>query len=279
METTDSPARRTIERISEDLSSHEGVVVAFSGGVDSSTVASLAHRALGEDAVACTAVSETLSEEEYHDTVRVADEIGIRHEVIEYSELNDKEFVQNNEDRCYHCRTGRLREIFSLAEELGFETVADGTNASDSDPDAHRPGLRAVKEVGAYSPLLEHGVTNDEVRKIAHELCLSVWDKPSMACLSSRIPHGTEVTENRLSQVERAERVLHERGFVQFRVRDHDDVARVEIAPEEIEKALDRQTLREIHDEIASVGFEYVALDMKGYRTGSLSPTEDLLTD
>jgi len=256
MESTDASTEEAIERIVDDLSSHDGVVVAFSGGVDSSTVAALAHRALGDNAVACTAVSETLPEHEYEDSVRVAEEIGVRHEVVEYSELNDEEFVENDADRCYHCRTGRLDKIFSLAEELGFKTVADGTNASDDDPEAHRPGLRAVEEGGAYSPLLEHGVTKEGVREMARELGLSVWDKPSMACLSSRIPHGTEVTEERLSRVERAENVLRERGFEQFRVRDHDDVARVEIAPDEMERALERRTLRGLHDKIASVGFE-----------------------
>jgi len=279
MGSTETPVEGAIEEIARELSSHDGVVVAFSGGVDSSTVAAIAHRALGEEAVACTAVSETLPAEEYEEAVRVADEIGVRHEVVEYSELEDEGFVENDTDRCYHCRTGRLGEVFSLADELGFETVADGTNASDEDPEAHRPGLRAVDEMGAYSPLLEHGVAKDEVREMARELGLSVWDKPSMACLSSRIPHGTRVTEERLSRVERAERVLREHGFDQFRVRDHDEVARVEIAPEEMERALDRRTLRDIHDEIARTGFEYVALDMEGYRTGSLSPTEDLLSD
>ncbi len=264
-----------ISDIRDDLEDLGSVLVAYSGGVDSSTVAALAYDVLGDDAYACTAVSETLPEEEYREALSTAEEIGIQHELVSFSELDSSEFVENNQDRCYHCRTMRLGEMSDKAIELGVETVLDGTNASDADPDSHRPGLQAVDETDTYSPLLENGVEEDEVREIARYLGLSVWDKPSMACLSSRIPHGSDVTEDKLMKVEQAESVLREYGFRQLRVRNHGDIARVEIARDEMDEILDKDLLMEINDRIKEVGFEYVSLDMKGYRTGSLVKNTD----
>jgi uncharacterized protein len=258
----------------EDLAEREGVLVAFSGGVDSSVVAALAHDALGDDAVACTAKSETLPDAELDDTKRVADEIGIRHEIVAFSELDSQAFVKNDGDRCYHCRTMRLSAMFDAARELGIEIVCDGTNASDPG-EGHRPGLRAVEELNAYSPLLEHDITKEEVRAIARDYDLSVSEKPSMACLSSRIPTGLEVTEERLTRVEKAETLLRTWGFEQFRVRDHDGLARIEVAPDELERALDLDFARAARDHLTDIGFEHVTLDLEGYRTGSVSPDED----
>jgi len=222
----------------EALGERDGVVIAFSGGVDSAVVAALAADALGDDAVACTARSETLPAAELDDAKRVAAEIGVRHETVTFSELDDPNFVANDGDRCYHCRTMRLGRMYETAKELGIGTVCDGTNADDPG-EGHRPGLRAVEELDVFSPLLDAGITKEEVRAIAESYGLSVADKPSMACLSSRIPTGLEVTEERLTRVEKAERVLREWGFEGFRVRDHDGLARVEIAPDELERALD----------------------------------------
>ncbi|EMA60283.1 ATP-dependent sacrificial sulfur transferase LarE [Halorubrum lipolyticum] len=256
------------------LAERDGVLVAFSGGVDSSVVAALARDALGDDAVACTARSETLPAAELDDAERVADEIGIRHETVTFSELDDPNFVANDGDRCYHCRTMRLGRMYETATELGIGTVCDGTNADDPG-EGHRPGLRAVEELDVVSPLLDAAITKDEVREIADAYDLSVADKPSMACLSSRIPTGLEVTEERLTRVEKAERVLREWGFEGFRVRDHDGLARVEIAPDELERALDPAFADAVHEHLTDVGFEYVTLDMAGYRTGSVSPGGD----
>jgi uncharacterized protein len=255
----------------EDLGDRDGVLVAFSGGVDSSVVAALAHDALGDDAVACTARSETLPAEELVDAKRVADEIGVRHELVTFSELDDPEFVANDDDRCYHCRTMRLGAMFDKAADLDVPVVCDGTNADDVDA-GHRPGLQAVDELDAYSPLLVHGFSKDDVRAAAERYGLSVADKPSMACLSSRIPTGLEVTEERLSRVERAERALREWGFSQFRVRDHDGLARIEVAPEELDAALDREFAAAVRERLTDLGFEHVTLDLHGYRTGSVSP-------
>lgn len=267
-----------IETIRADLASREGVLVAFSGGVDSSVVAAIAADALGDDAIACTAKSETLPDAELADAKAVAAEIGIRHEVVEFSELDDENFVKNDGDRCYHCRTMRLGEMFDAAERLEIPVVCDGTNASD--PGGHRPGLQAVEELDAYSPLLRHGVTKDEVRQIADVYGLSVSDKPAMACLSSRIPTGLEVTEERLLRVEQAEVVLRAWGFSQFRVRDHDGLARIEVAPEELEDALDPAFVEHAREQLTEIGFDHVTLDLHGYRTGSVSPEsmDDVLT-
>ncbi|MFB6123944.1 MAG: ATP-dependent sacrificial sulfur transferase LarE [Haloferacaceae archaeon] len=263
-----------IAGVREDLADRDGVVVAFSGGVDSSVVAALAHDALGDDAVACTARSETLPAEELTDAKRVAEEIGVRHELVEFSELDNPDFVANGDERCYHCRTMRLGKMYDLARDLGYATVCDGTNASDPG-EGHRPGLRAVEELEVFSPLLAHDVTKDEVREIADRYGLSVADKPSMACLSSRIPTGLEVTEERLSRVEKAERLLREWGFSQFRVRDHDGLARIEIAPDELDAALDPDFVRAAREHLADVGFDHVTLDLHGYRTGSVSPEDE----
>lgn len=260
--------------VRESLAERDGVLVAFSGGVDSSVVAALAHDALGSDAVACTAKSETLPEAELGGARRVAEEIGIRHEIVEFSELDSDEFVRNDGDRCYHCRTMRLGAMFDAARESGIETVCDGTNASDPG-EGHRPGLRAVEELDAYSPLLEHDITKDEVREIAREYGLSVAEKPAMACLSSRIPTGLEVTEERLTRVEKAETLLRTWGFEQFRVRDHDGLARIEVAPEELERALDSDFARAARDHLSDIGFDHVTLDLGGYRTGSVSPANE----
>jgi len=174
-------------------------------------VAALAHDALGEDAVACTAKSETLPAAELEDAKRVAREIGIRHEIVSFSELESDAFVENDDDRCYHCRTMRLGEMLETARDLEVETVCDGTNADD--PGAgHRPGLQAVEELDVHSPLLAHDIAKDEVREIADRYELSVADKPSMACLSSRIPTGLDVTDDRLARIEQAEALLRQWG-------------------------------------------------------------------
>ncbi|SNZ15581.1 uncharacterized protein SAMN06269185_2523 [Natronoarchaeum philippinense] len=267
-----------LEAMRADLAERDGVLVAFSGGVDSGVVAAVAREALGEDAVACTAKSETLPDEELDDARRVADEIGIQHDIVEFSELDSPDFVANGDDRCYHCRTMRLGQMFNHAKELDIGTVCDGTNASDPG-EGHRPGLQAVEELDAHSPLLEHDITKEEVREIADRYDLSVADKPSMACLSSRIPTGLEVTEEKLTRVEKAERVLREWGFSQFRVRDHDGLARIEVAEDELEVALDPNFVETVRDHLTDLGFEHVTLDLHGYQTGSVSPGNEAEAD
>ena len=262
-----------VDAMRTKLAEFDSVLVAFSGGVDSGVVAAIAYDVLGDDAVAATAKSETLPDAELAEAKRLAAEIGIRHEIVEFSELESAEFRQNDANRCYHCRHMRLGKLFDRAATLGIEIVCDGTNASDPGS-GHRPGLKAVAERDAHSPLREHGIVKAEVREIAHDYNLSVADKPAMACLSSRIPTGIPVTADRLSRVERAESLLRSWGFSQFRVRDHDGLARIELAPDELEEALDPAFVTAARTHLRDAGFDHVTLDLDGYRSGSVSPQD-----
>jgi conserved hypothetical protein TIGR00268 len=260
-------ARAAVEMLRE----RDGVLVAFSGGVDSAVVAALAHIAVGPDALACTARSETLPAAELEAAEAVAAEIGIEHLIVEFSELENPQFVENDGMRCYHCRSMRLSAMYEAAAERDIQTVCDGTNASDPGS-GHRPGLQAVDELQVVSPLLAQGITKAEVREIAAALELTVADKPAMACLSSRIPTGIPVTADRLDRIEQAETLLRTWGFEQFRVRDHDGLARIEVAPSELEAALDPDFAAAAEQHLRDLGFAHVTLDLKGYRTGSVSP-------
>ncbi len=268
--TTSSLSLRIDTIVADMQSLGDDLLVAFSGGVDSAVVAALAYRALGERSMAVTAVSETLATRELEEAVALAAEIGIRHETIAFSELSDERFVENTSARCFFCQSMRFEQLRAMGEQLGYRVVASGTNQSDLGD--HRPGLKAMSQQRVYQPLLEHGVDKAGVREIAKALGLSAWDKPAAACLSSRIPHGTQVTTERLRRVEAAEEVLFEHDFRQFRVRDHGGLARVEIATDELPGALDAALLRALNARIKAAGFERVALDLVGYRTGSLNP-------
>src|SRR5918996_2823238 len=233
----DAPLTARIDALVADLAGRGSALVAYSGGVDSAVVAALAFRALGERALAVTAAAETLAGAGLVHAGRVAAEIGIRHEVVTYSELDDPEFVANPRHRCYVCQGMRMDTMLGLAARRGFAVVCDGTNASD--PGADRPGLAAVRERGVYSPLLAHGIDKETTRSLALALGLSAWDRPANACLSSRIPHGQLVTLGKLRRIEAAEEMLAGHGFHVIRVR-HDDAeggaARVEVAPDEVSR-------------------------------------------
>ncbi|MFQ5888180.1 MAG: ATP-dependent sacrificial sulfur transferase LarE, partial [Candidatus Hydrothermarchaeales archaeon] len=211
------------------------VLVAFSGGVDSSVVAKAAHLALMDNAIALTARSSTLSRSEFESAKKVAKEMGISHIVIEEDELDDPRFVENPADRCYYCRKGLVTALKEMAEEKNITYVLDGANADDLKE--HRPGLRALRENGARSPLLELGFGKEDVRGIARYFGLTTYDKPSMACLASRIPYGEKITHVKLDMVEKAEDFLRGKGFRQVRVRHHRGIARIEVSEAEIEKA------------------------------------------
>lgn len=259
-----------VHAILDEMSQMDSLVVALSGGVDSSTVAALAAEALAGRATAVTALSETLPQRELEEARHVAREIGIRHELIEFSELADERFRANTGSRCYFCQSMRFDQLRQMARQVGCEMLASGTNYSDTGD--HRPGLQAMKEQGVYQPLLRHEIDKAGVREVARWLGLSVWDKPAKACLSSRIPHGLEVTEERLRRIERGEEVLYAYDFRQFRVRDHDGLARVEVAPDEMSRLLDPALLEQVARSIREAGFSSVTVDLMGYRSGSLNP-------
>ena len=252
------------ERIVADLGRRESILVAFSGGVDSALVAALAHEALGERALAVTAVTETLAARDLPEAVRVAAEIGIRHETVHYSELEQAEFRTNPTHRCYVCQGLRASSMTRLASSRGMETVCDGTNADDPGPD--RPGLRAMREHGVYSPLLAHGLGKTATRKLARSLGLSVWDRPANACLSSRVPHGQSIDVVQLRRVEAAEEMLADEGFRVVRVRHPGAAARVEVAAEEVARL--RESWPRLRGRIEDLGFVGAAIDPRGYRSG-----------
>ena len=255
-----------IQSILADIAKKGSVLIAFSGGVDSSVLAALAFRALGRKAIAVTADSQTLAPGELDRAKAVAREIGISHKTIFYDELGEPGFVENPVDRCYHCKKGLIRELKKIAAEYDIKTIIEGTNISDLKN--HRPGHRAVVEEGIYNPLVEFKVTKEEIREIARKLGLSVADKPSMACLSSRFPYGQTITADALRRVGIAENFLRDRGFNVVRVRDHAGLARIEITPDEMTHLMEMRDAVSL--EFKKLGFLYVTLDLIGFRSGSM---------
>jgi len=248
------------------------VVVAYSGGTDSTLLLKVAHDELGENAMAVTAVSPSSCSDELESATSMAQEIGAQHLRVASDELANPEYVANSPERCYHCKHLRFDRLLELAREKGFTYVADGSNIDDLGD--HRPGMRASRELGVRSPLMEAGFTKADIRAITKQLGLPTWNKPSNACLASRIPYGTPITRERMQQVEQAERLLHSLGFTQVRVRAHGEIARIEVEAENLPILLENRS--PIVDELRRLGFSYVTADLEGYRTGSLNET---LTD
>jgi pyridinium-3,5-biscarboxylic acid mononucleotide sulfurtransferase len=246
------------------------VVVALSGGVDSAVVAFAARKALGAGAMAITADYKTLADEELATAKQLAREIGIAHRVIEYDELENSQFVRNDSMRCYHCRTELGQHLSEEARKAGIALIVDGTNIDDLTD--YRPGIRALRENGVRSPMVELGLNKLEIRKIAERSGLSVYDKPSNACLASRIPTGTEVTYEKLKRIETAEIIVKTIfGVRQVRVRDHGDVARIEVAKNELARMFDIEKMALLDGKLKEVGFRFVCIDVAGYKTGKLA--------
>jgi len=244
------------------------LLVAFSGGVDSAVVAALAFEALGKNALAVTVDSSTLPRAELRDAIRLGKRIGIRHLVVKHDELSIPEFRRNPPDRCYLCRRALAGVLGGIAEREGMARIADGATASDLGE--HRPGIRAATEAGVWHPLMEAGAMKSDVRAMAKLQGLPVHDRPSSACLSSRIPYGEEITPEKLERIEKAEAFLKKQGFGQLRVRAHGHIARIEVEPKALPLLLRRATHEKVVRKLRALGFTYITVDLQGYRSGSL---------
>ena len=258
-------ARRKFAELNDLVRSFGSVLVAYSGGVDSTLLLRVCHDALGSDAVAASGLSQTYADEEMAEAKAIADEMGVQHLVVATMELTDPRYADNTHQRCFFCKTELYSRLGEVARERGLLVLVDGTNADDLGD--FRPGIRAGRNLGVRSPLAEVGLGKDEIRALSAELGLRTWDKPAVACLSSRFTYGDPITIEKLRKVAAAESALRRLGLRGFRVRHHDDLARIELPPAALASAVDGAA--EIVKAVKSAGYHFVALDLEGYRAGS----------
>ncbi len=248
----------------------ESVVVGFSGGVDSTFLLSCCIEALGKEKVlAATAVSETYPQTQLEEAKEVVRMLGVEHHLFHTLELEIEGFKENPPNRCYYCKKELYTYLKELAAERGYRTVVDGTNLDDEGD--HRPGMKALEELGIRSPLREAGVGKADIRKLSREMSLTTWDKPSFACLSSRFPYGESITPEKLTMVGKAEDFLRSLGFRQLRVRHHGQTARIEVESDQIDRLVEGKVRQKVVDHLKALGYRYVSLDLQGYRTGSMN--------
>ena len=255
------------EKLKEVLTNIGDLVVAYSGGTDSTLVLKVAHDIFGDKVVAITAISASLPAADRLEAEEIARQIGAKHLLIESEETSDPEYLANTSNRCFFCKKETYGKLTTYAKQHGFQAIVDGTNADDIGD--YRPGRLAARDYNVRSPLLEAGLTKAEIRELSKELGLPNWDKPAAACLSSRIPYGTIITLEALSQVERAEALLHGLGLRQLRVRHHGQVARIEAEPGDFTFLLEHRN--EIVTALKAIGYAYVSLDLAGFRSGSMN--------
>lgn len=264
-----NPLQTKVDQLYECLSDYQKVIVAFSGGVDSTFLAEAAHQALGDNALAVTAISDSYPIREMKAAKDIAKQIGIRFETVHTEELDLEGYASNPTNRCFFCKTELFDKLRPIANKYDVGTIVYG--AIPDDVGDHRPGMDAAKQMGIKAPLIDVDLTKAEIRDISKAWDLPTWDKPAFACLSSRFPYGMRITRELLRQVDAAEQFLYDLGIRQFRVRHHGDLARIELDVEEIERLRKKTIRNQINNHYKTLGYEYVTLDLQGYRSGSLN--------